>query len=281
MGSGRQSSASIRRKAATQEPIPRARESTAATDVTLLRQSCRQPNLISARSDSSHPAARMLWLVSRVCSVDPNARCASLGSRPEAMASSMCACNSSSISRFRRSPDKAFEIRDHKDTSYLPEDPIDCQAHRLPARLFHAKLLFACGGQLVDAGATARVFPDPLRANPACFLHPMQRGVERALLCAQHFAGRTGDGSHNGVPVKSRSPRQYLEHEQIERALQSVGPGHNQMSLYRCLCIAVNQIFWAHFRAMRWLTSTLAANYFRHLSQCLFSPTMVRSLTEN
>ena len=65
-------------------------------------------------------------LASRACSAEPNARCASFGSRPEAMASSMCDCNSSSISRFKRSPNKAFEIRDHKDMSYLPENPIDC-----------------------------------------------------------------------------------------------------------------------------------------------------------
>ena len=61
-------------------------------------------------------------------SIEPNARRASLGSRPEAMASSMCDCNSSSISRFRRSPRTAFEIRDHNDMSCLPENPIDGQA---------------------------------------------------------------------------------------------------------------------------------------------------------
>src|ERR1700692_3589094 len=216
MGSGRQSRASIRRKAATQEPMARARERTAAAEVTLLRQSCRQPKLTSARSDSSHPAARMLWLASQACSAEPNARCASLGSRPEAMASSMCDCNSSSISRFKRSPRTAFEIRDQKDMSCLPENPVDCQADRLPARLFHAQLLFACGGQFVDAGPAAGVFLDPLRANPARFLHPIQRWVERALLCTQHFAGCTGDCSYDGVSVKPPSPRQYLEHEQIE-----------------------------------------------------------------
>src|ERR1700761_3047393 len=164
MGSGRQSSASIRRKAATQEPMPRARESTAAADVTLLRQSCRQPNLTSARSEESHWAARMVWPVSRACNEEPNARCASLGSRPEAMASSMCDCNSSSISRFKCSPRTAFEIRDHKDMSCLPEDPIDCQADRLPARLFRGQLLFACGSQFVDPGAATGVFLDPLGA---------------------------------------------------------------------------------------------------------------------
>src|SRR5437763_675363 len=210
MGSGRHSRASIRRTAATQEPMPRARESTAAPDVTLLRQSCRQPKLISERSDSSHPTTRMLWLASRVRSAQPNARCASLGSRPEAMASSMCDCISSSISRFKRSPCTAFEIRDHKDMSCLPENPIDCQADRLPSRLFHAQLLLACNGQFIDAGAATGVFLDPLGANPARFLHPIQRGVEGALLCAQDFAGCTRDGSHEGISVKARAPRQYL-----------------------------------------------------------------------
>src|SRR5215469_13004446 len=215
MGSGRQSKASIRRNAATLEPMPRARESTAAADATLLRQSCRQPNFVSETSDSSHPEARIEWLASRACSVEPNARRASLGSRPEAIASSMCDCNSSSISRFKRSPCTAFKIRDHKDMSCLPENPIDCQADGLPARLFRAQLLFACGGQFIDAGAATGVFLNPLRANPARFLHPIQRGIERALLCAQHFAGCAGDGCHDGVSMKPRAPRQYLEHQQI------------------------------------------------------------------
>jgi len=76
--------------------------------------------------------------------------------------------------------------------------------------------LTARGGQLVDTRSATGVFPDPLRANPARFLHPMQRGVERALLCAQHFARSVGDGSHDGVSVKPRASRQYLEHQQIE-----------------------------------------------------------------
>src|SRR5215469_5501877 len=244
MGSGRQSRASIIRKAATQEPMPRARENTAATDVTLLRQSCRQPKLISARSDSSHPTARMLWLASRTCSAHPNARRASLGSRPEAMASSMCDCSSSSISRFMRSPCTAFEIRDHNDMSCLPENPIDCQADRLPARLLRAQLLFACRGQFVDTGAAAGILLDPLRANPARFLHPMQRGVERTFLCTQHFAGGVGDGGHDGVSVKPRAPREDFEHQQIERTLQSIGLGHNQMSLYRYLNMNVKEARW-------------------------------------
>src|ERR1700678_4292693 len=220
MGSGRQSRASIRRKAATQEPMPRASESTAAADVTLLRQSCRQPNLTSARSDSSHPAARMLWLASRWRSIEPKVRRASPGSRPEAIASSMCDCNSSSISRFKRSPRKAFATRDHTDISGLPEYPVDCQTDGLPARLFRDELLFACSGQFVNASPAAGIFLDPLSANPTLFLHAMQRWVERTLLCAQYFRRCSGNSRHDGVSVKTRAPRQDFEHQQIERALQ-------------------------------------------------------------
>ena len=110
----------------------------------------------SASRDSSHPATRMLWLASRWRSIEPKVRRASSGSRPEAMASSMCDCSSSSISRFKRSPCKAFEIRDHNDMSCLPENPIDGQADGLPARLFCAQLLFAGGGQFVDRGRGGR-----------------------------------------------------------------------------------------------------------------------------
>src|SRR5436305_1524252 len=106
----------------------------------------------------------------------------------------------------------ALGMRDHKDMSCLPENPIDCQADGLPARLFRTQLLFACGSQFIDAGAASGVFLDPLGANPARLLHPIQRGVERAFLCAQDFAGCIGDGSHDGVSVQARAPRQDLEH---------------------------------------------------------------------
>ena len=64
MGSGRQSRASMRRKAATQEPMPRASESTAAAEVTSLRQSCRQPKLYIGEkrlkpSDDTNAVARL------------------------------------------------------------------------------------------------------------------------------------------------------------------------------------------------------------------------------
>ena len=52
-----------------------------------------------------------------------NARRASSGSRPEAMASSMCDCNSSSISRFKRSPRNG--IRDTRPQRHVmpPGEP--------------------------------------------------------------------------------------------------------------------------------------------------------------
>src|SRR5689334_15170649 len=123
----------------------------------------------------------MPWLASRACSVDPKARRASLGSRPEAMASSIWDCSSSSISPFKRSPRKALEIRDHKDMSCLPENPIDGQADGEPARLFGAQLFFSCRGEFVDAGPAAGVFLDPLGANPARFLHSVEGRVKGAF----------------------------------------------------------------------------------------------------
>src|SRR4051794_331642 len=112
----------------------------------------------------------MLWLASRWRSNEPKVRRASSGSRPQAIASSMCDCNSSSISRFRRSLCTAFEIRDQKDMSCLSETPIDGEANGLPARLLRPELLFAGGGQLIYPGAATGVFLDPLGANPARFL---------------------------------------------------------------------------------------------------------------
>src|SRR5579864_3302307 len=171
----------------------------------------------------------------------------------------MWACSSSSISRFKRWPRTAFEMRDHIDISCLPENPVDCQADRLPARFFRAQLLFAGGGQFVDAGPAAGVFLDPLGANPARFLHPVQRRVERTFLGAQHFAGGAGDGRHDGVAVKPRPSRQDFQYQQIERTLQSIGLGHIQMSLYRYLSMNVKFFFEHIAPSMRFMVGELNA----------------------
>src|SRR5579863_7656647 len=118
----------------------------------------------------------------------------------------MCELSSSAISRLRWSARKTLAMRDSSDMSGLPENAIDCHADRLPARFFGAELLLACGGQFVDAGAAASVFPDPLSANPACLFHAIERGVERAFFRAQHLAGCVGDCRHDGIAMKARPP---------------------------------------------------------------------------
>jgi hypothetical protein len=112
----------MRRNAVVQAPIARASDRIAAAEVTFLFLICRQPKTASERRESSQGTIRISLLASRCRSGEPNAFLASLGSRPRSIASSICACSSSSISRFRRSPRKTFVIRDHNDISVHPQD---------------------------------------------------------------------------------------------------------------------------------------------------------------
>src|SRR5260370_2496627 len=195
------------RKADVHAPIASARDRMAAAEVTLFFLSWRHPKTASARSESSHGASRMSRLSSRSRSAEPNARRAPAGSRPCSIASSMCEESSSSISRLKRSPRNTLTKRDHNDISDRPQDSIYGRCHGLPARLFCGKLLLARRGQLIDACPPSALFGNPFGADPAGFLHAVQRGIERTFLGAQDFAGPVLDRRHDGVAVQARPPR--------------------------------------------------------------------------
>src|SRR5205823_4282312 len=147
------------------------------------------------------------------CAEYPNARRASSGSRRFAMASAMCDCNSSSMSRLKRSPRKTFAMRDQSDMSDRPQNAIDCRSHRLPARLFGTQLFLARRCEFIDASPPPALFLDPFGVNPAGFLHAMQSRVKRAFLGTEHFAGHRLDGGHDGVPMEARAAGKDLQYE--------------------------------------------------------------------
>src|SRR5215475_769987 len=177
----------------------------------------------SARKESSHAPTRISWLASRWRKGEPKERWASSGLRPLAIASEICNCISSSISRFSALPRNRFVILRQADISGLPQHTVYGRRHRLPARLFHAQLLPAHRRQFVDSSAPPGLLRNPFRANPARLFHAVQGRVEGALLDSQHLGGNRLDGGHDGVAVQARTSRKDLENQQIERALQGIG----------------------------------------------------------
>src|ERR1700722_15943749 len=239
-GRGRNSSASIRRKAETQAPIASASDNTATVDVIRLRRSCRQPKNASARSPSSPPRTRDSRLASRWRSIGPNAFRASSASRPSPTASAMCASYSSSSSRFKRSPRKTLPIRVQSPISSLrlgcfllsrfQQHPVDCRTDESPANLFRCKLFLARRGQLLNARPAPVLFRHPVGMNPACLLHPVQRRIERTLLRVQHLAGGLFNSGHYGVAMQLGAPRKNLQHQQVQRTLQRIWLSHTKIS---------------------------------------------------
>ena len=134
-GSERSSTASSRLKIAVFAPIPSASESSATPVSALLRSIERTPYAVSCRRLSNHPRTRIVWLVSRWRITEPKARRASSGSRPSAIASAMCASNSSSISRFILSPRKTFPIRDQSLIENSGEQIEEGEGEQSPAPL--------------------------------------------------------------------------------------------------------------------------------------------------
>ena len=91
----------------------------------------------------------------------------------------------------------------------------------------------ACGGQLLPAGPRDRVElrlavvvrRAPARRDPAALLQAEQRGVDRALIELQDVLADLLDAPGDAVAVQRPHRVERLQHHQIERALQDVGPG--------------------------------------------------------
>src|SRR5215475_9777627 len=177
----------------------------------------------SARKESSHAPTRISRLASRWRKGEPKERWASSGLRPLAIASEICNCISSSISRFSALPRNRFVILRQADISGLPQHTVHGRRHRFPARFFHAQLLPARRRQFVDSSTPPGLFRNPFGANPARLFHAVQGRVEGALLHPKYLGGNVLNGGHNGVAMEARPPGENFENQQIERALQGIG----------------------------------------------------------
>src|SRR5215472_2359300 len=221
------------RNAAMHEPMAKANDKRAASDVILFFRSWRKPKMASARRASSQVMSRASRLASRWRKGEPKARCASSGSRPWATASSRWDCSSSSISSVSRLMRNRFVNLRKIDTSGLPEDAIHGGRHSSPPRFFHAQLILAGGGHFVDAGAPAILLGDPLGANPAGLFHAVESWIKGTFLHAEDVGRNVLNGGHDRVAVQAGTAGEDFEDQQVERALQGIGsPQHTQTSKY-------------------------------------------------
>src|SRR5688572_6075124 len=91
----------------------------------------------------------------------------------------------------------------------------------LPRPGLGAQLCPSHRGQAIDLGPSLRVGELPARFHPAALLEPVQRGIQRALADLEDFTRQLLDPARDGVPVRG-APRQRLEDEEIERALEQI-----------------------------------------------------------
>src|SRR5262249_37447091 len=90
----------------------------------------------------------------------------------------------------------------------------------LPTFLFIEKLLFAFGGQRVEAGLAIFLGSSPFGAHPALLFHAVKGRVERPLFHSQQLVGNAVDMGGDGVAVHAPGGGQALENEEGQRALE-------------------------------------------------------------
>ena len=94
-------------------------------------------------------------------------------------------------------------------------------AYSVHTRGLGAELFPALGGELVVLGFAVVLGESPLGLEPAALLHAVEGGVERALFDLESLVGGLADPGGDGVAV-SRPPREGLEDQEVERALEEI-----------------------------------------------------------
>src|SRR3954469_3467935 len=92
----------------------------------------------------------------------------------------------------------------------------------LPAGDLFAELPAAFRGELVVLGVAVVLGDPPARFDPPFPAHAVERGIERALLDAEHVVGGGLDPAGDPVAMH-RAPGERLENEELDRALQEAG----------------------------------------------------------
>src|SRR2546421_7089562 len=99
----------------------------------------------------------------------------------------------------------------------------------LPRRRLGLQLLPAGGGEPVEAGALPLVGEPPFAVHQLALLEPVQGDVQGAVGDLERAGRRIADGAGDAVAVP-RAPRERLENEDVERALEEVDRGGHGMS---------------------------------------------------
>jgi len=106
------------------------------------------------------------------------------------------------------------------------------ESESVPGRGLGAELRATLGRQLVELGFAVVLAAAPLALDPAALLEAVQGGVERAFTYGENVICELLDPSGDGVSVRG-SPRERLEDEEVERALQEVEIGRARHASHR------------------------------------------------
>src|SRR5947207_5610040 len=99
----------------------------------------------------------------------------------------------------------------------------------LPRVRIGLQLQSAGGGEPVEAGALPLVGEPPLAVHQPALLEAVQGDIEGAVGDVERAGRRVADDAGDAVPVP-RAPRDRLENEDVERALEEVERGGHGMS---------------------------------------------------
>jgi hypothetical protein len=106
-----------------------------------------------------------------------------------------------------------------------------------PAFLELREMLTARFRNAVVPRPTIVVGGAPLGTHPPCFVHSMQRWIERALLDMEHIRRNLLNAIRDGIAVKAVARREYPQHEKVERSLKLVFLCYSHSCLWGvCAC---------------------------------------------
>src|SRR5262245_13001019 len=105
----------------------------------------------------------------------------------------------------------------------VPEG-LDDRRELIPRGLLHRELTPTGGGDAVEASAAAGLGDAPFPTHEATLLEPHEGGVERPHVELKGAARGLLESRGNRVPMERAERGDRLQHHQIERALQHVGP---------------------------------------------------------
>src|SRR5918996_613364 len=231
-------------KIAVLAPMASTRVRTATAANAGARRRWRKASRTSCRSSARYSARRTLRSCSRPSFRQraPTSARSPKRRRASARASGSlrpCAISSRvTISRWKSSSSSTWSatLRRQNIGSARQQDGGHCLDELGEAPGLGGELFPALGRELVEARLAAQLGDPPLGLDPPLPLHPVEGGVERALLDLDRLAAGVAEPAADGVPV-SGTPAQGLEDEGVEGAVEAVFALGGHGGTPRCLCL--------------------------------------------